>query len=802
MATCMSCGWDQNRTGARHCGQCGARLSFLAPGETLDGGRYRIIKVLGKGGMGAVCLVEDTKLYGRHWVVKELIDYFNPADPVEVQKAEQRFHEEARTLAGLDHPSIPIIKEHFTEAGRNYIVMEYVEGENLQQRLLREGKALPTELVLNIGIQMCRVLEYLAGRNPPLVHHDIKPANIIMNEEAAAATLVDFGTAKVRFVSAGGLGQGQSSVYGTVGYAPPEQYGQPGQPPQTEPRSDVYALAATLYQLATNDDPGGHPFSFPLLHTLPAGLRKSLESALDSDVRRRPTAAQLRAAFEAVRDGPRTGQPYTFPNGDKARTAEELALLCDKNWNVARDLLWSNSFEPWLRTNLFRSDLAAEATQLSHQADRDLALEAFIQALAPGADKPLPRFAPATISLGTIKADRYLTQTVQITNGGRRGHLAGTIEISPPVGWMSVDKQAFSGNNTAVQVTVSTAGLAQGARLSADIVVHPPSSPSVTLPVRGRIEVAWLGFLGMVGLYVLLGALLGAGLSWLIGQGRDQLWSGNLRYYWIAGVVLLGVAFAVALAKAARQPNDGIAAGKVLIGGVFALFIAAYLLAALQFQFGSVAQVHGDQAAHLVIAGVIILPALLLGLWGGLRKLRRMALAILIPLLILSGVCYWIIKTQPMVLVSRTNTPLFGPSVPVFYAALYGMESTTTVLPEILPTAIRPLLQPTFTSTPRVTPTVRVSPTTTKKVTTTSTRPPMAQAIKIGVKVKVANTGGAGLGIRTEPGINAAKRGAVRDNTVLDVIGGPRTADGLTWWQVRTGNLSGWAAEKYLVVTK
>ncbi|MFZ2419603.1 MAG: protein kinase, partial [Anaerolineae bacterium] len=160
MANCMSCGYGQNRTGAKHCSNCGARLNFLAPGEVLHQ-RYKIISLLGKGGMGAVCLVEDTEAKNKRCVVKELIDYFNPSDPDEVAKAKQRFEDEARTLAGLDHPSIPDVRGYFSDAGRNYMVMQFVEGENLQDWLLREGKALPHDEVLQYTIQVCRVLEYL-----------------------------------------------------------------------------------------------------------------------------------------------------------------------------------------------------------------------------------------------------------------------------------------------------------------------------------------------------------------------------------------------------------------------------------------------------------------------------------------------------------------------------------------------------------------------------------------------------------------------------------------------------------------
>ena len=157
MVKCMSCGSDTNRTRAKFCLACGARLTFLAPGDELQK-RYKITRLLGKGGMGAVCLAEDRRAFGGKCVVKEMIDYFNPSDPDEVQKAQKRFEDEARTLAQLHHPSIPDVREYFSEAGRNYMVMEFIEGENLEERLTREDKPLPVDEVAQCAIQVCRVL--------------------------------------------------------------------------------------------------------------------------------------------------------------------------------------------------------------------------------------------------------------------------------------------------------------------------------------------------------------------------------------------------------------------------------------------------------------------------------------------------------------------------------------------------------------------------------------------------------------------------------------------------------------------
>ena len=339
--SCPNCN-SPVRSGAKFCAACGASLiagersdaGRLAAGQTLNG-RYKVVRPLSKGGMGAIYLVADGSVFGKQRVVKEMLDYVDPADYADssayqqaVQHAHQRFEEEARTLADLKHRGIPDIMDYFSEGGRNYIVMELVEGTDLEQKLTHSndqglriaGQPYPTEDVIRYGVQVCKVLEYLAGLPKPVVHQDIKPANLIV-DRAGEVRLVDFGTAKARLaVQPGGkVGLQKSSVYGTVGYAPPEQY-----QGQSEPRSDVYALAATLYHLATDDDPRGHPFSFPRLPALPQGLWAALDAALQQDVRRRPTAAQLRGQLEALLTPANAAEPIHLRGARVARDVAEL----------------------------------------------------------------------------------------------------------------------------------------------------------------------------------------------------------------------------------------------------------------------------------------------------------------------------------------------------------------------------------------------------------------------------------------------------------------------------------------------
>jgi serine/threonine protein kinase len=297
---CSSCG-RENNSSARFCAFCGAGLdgepSLLQPGQLVEQGTYRIIRLLGRGGMGAVYLAANTKAFDRPCVVKEVIEYYDPTDPKARQRAIERFELEARMLAALKHPGIPDIYAYFTEHGRNYLVMEYIEGPNLAQDLTREkdgrtvaGHPQPLEDVIRYAVQICEVLSYLEQQQPPVIHNDIKPANIILDKNSGRAVLVDFGTAKTRYVvqRPGQPGRQQSSVYGTVGYAAPELYDG-----RAEPRSDVHALAATAYHLLTDDDPRDHPFQFPKMDTIPEAVRQVLVDALQVEVANRPSATQL-----------------------------------------------------------------------------------------------------------------------------------------------------------------------------------------------------------------------------------------------------------------------------------------------------------------------------------------------------------------------------------------------------------------------------------------------------------------------------------------------------------------------------
>ena len=203
----------------------------LEPGSLLND-RYRIGRVLGQGGMGAVYQATDASLGGLPCAVKQ-----NLALSPETGRL---FRREASLLANLRHPNLPRVTHHFVLGQEQYLVMDYVEGEDLKQRLEREGP-LPEALVLQWAPQICEAVRYLHSLAPPIIHRDIKPANIKLTPEGQIV-LVDFGVARP---ASADQKTATATMAFTPGFAPPEQYGVG----RADPRSDQYALAATLYTL-------------------------------------------------------------------------------------------------------------------------------------------------------------------------------------------------------------------------------------------------------------------------------------------------------------------------------------------------------------------------------------------------------------------------------------------------------------------------------------------------------------------------------------------------------------------------
>lgn len=235
--------------------------------NTLLHNRYRVVEILGQGGMGSVYQAVDENL-GATVALKENL--------FTTDEYARQFRLEAVILANLRHPNLPRVYDHFVlaELGQ-YLVMDYIEGEDLRQRMERVGTITEDDAV-QIGASMCDALAYLHSRKPPILHRDIKPGNVKITPEGHIF-LVDFGLAKVF------QGTGQATTTGaramTPGYSPPEQYGTA----RTDPRTDIYSLGATLYA--------------SLCGVIPEdGLARAMDNAQLTPLRKRNTKVSRRIA--------------------------------------------------------------------------------------------------------------------------------------------------------------------------------------------------------------------------------------------------------------------------------------------------------------------------------------------------------------------------------------------------------------------------------------------------------------------------------------------------------------------------
>jgi eukaryotic-like serine/threonine-protein kinase len=280
---------------------------IFQPGAVLNN-RYRIVKLLGQGGFGTMYRAWDMTL-SRPCALKENLD----AAP-EIQR---QFLREAKILANLSHPNLPRVNDYFIEGPGQYLIMDFIEGRDLQEMLEERGVALPEDQVLPWIREICDALTYLHTQKPPIVHRDIKPANIRITP-TGKAMLVDFGIAKV-YEPHSKTTQGAQAV--TPGFSPYEQYGKG----PTDARSDVYALGATLYTLLTGGEPPESiqrvvrdPLVMPRQRNPAISLRTSaaLMGALNMDpTQRYQNAADFKAAL-----GPAV-QPVRKPAPAPARPA-------------------------------------------------------------------------------------------------------------------------------------------------------------------------------------------------------------------------------------------------------------------------------------------------------------------------------------------------------------------------------------------------------------------------------------------------------------------------------------------------
>ena len=245
----------------------------FAEGQLLNG-RYRIESPLGRGGMGAVYLGFDTQTN-----TQVALKSFVPGSDAPSADFQRRFQDEVKILKSLHFPGIPEFSDSFEVEGQSFLVMEYIQGLSLIELLEKTrgdaGKeGLPAQLVVRVGIQVCKILEHIHGLEKPLIHRDIKPHNIIIRDSDERIFLVDFGLAR----EVTGKNSSLVSVVGTAAYAPLEQF--QGRP---EARSDLYSLAVTLCELLSGQPP--IPLQAEPIHKLVPTVHEDLARILNRATR-------------------------------------------------------------------------------------------------------------------------------------------------------------------------------------------------------------------------------------------------------------------------------------------------------------------------------------------------------------------------------------------------------------------------------------------------------------------------------------------------------------------------------------
>jgi serine/threonine protein kinase len=247
LCTNPACG-VANPQGEKNCQRCGTPLPIAS--GTLIHNRYRLERNIAVGGFGSVYLATDTKVQNRPVAIKDMIS----SDPQEFAIRLNFFRREAEILRSLESvPIVPRVYDFIQQGQSAHLVLEFIKGMDLLKLMeASNNKPFPIDKVIEWGKSICDVLAHMHSQSPPLIHRDLKPDNIMLLEDQRSIKMIDFGTAR-------DLGRGQKTrmqtktrVY-TEGYAPPEQI--VGKP---EPRSDLFALAATLYHLVTGKAPEGY----------------------------------------------------------------------------------------------------------------------------------------------------------------------------------------------------------------------------------------------------------------------------------------------------------------------------------------------------------------------------------------------------------------------------------------------------------------------------------------------------------------------------------------------------------------
>ncbi|HEU5379202.1 MAG TPA: serine/threonine-protein kinase, partial [Ktedonobacteraceae bacterium] len=490
---------------SRQNGKSNTQTGQLDP-RTLLRKRYVIVRAIGRGGMAAVYEARDTRR-GTSCAIKEMSLSTVPQN--ERSQAIQNFLAEARILSRLNHPNLPAFTDFFTEGQRHFLVMEFIDGSTLEELLEANHGSFSERRVLGWARQLCDVLEYLHGQQPPIIFRDLKPGNIMLTR-SGRIKLIDFGIARLFRFS----GSQDTQLLGTPGFAPPEQYGSS----QTDERSDIYSLSMTLFQLMTdsmNEQGFGLKdvhFTFPLISPPVARVLEKATTLKPED--RYESVVVFRRALLGI-------GTFRFENGGEATTPDELVDLCSHYPEEAADYLFAGEIESWLQ-EIGEGELARAAKRIRATiGDPEMAVNRFLQAVVgsgvpvrgtsvhssakgqtgsyrsvgEGASQtsravrePVLVVDPKTIDFGQVYPG--LSAPILLTVSGAKGAMVSG-SLHPVESWIVLDQTTFDGTRVPINVRVDSTRLRGSTHYTGTIMVSPDESER---EIAVTIEVDVLGY--------------------------------------------------------------------------------------------------------------------------------------------------------------------------------------------------------------------------------------------------------------------------------------------------------------------
>ncbi len=431
MVECQYCR-SENRADATYCNACGGLLPGKSapasaapssartstsnatgrlPPQTRLAGAYLIAKNVGQGGMAAVYRATDLR-NNTTVAIKEMSQ--DGLTPDELKEALASFRFEADTLMRLRHPNLPRVFGTFSEGSRHYLVMDFIEGQTLEQKQQTAGGgALAEAEVLGWARQLCSVLGYLHSQRPPIIFRDLKPANIMVTSRGLIQ-LIDFGIARV-------FAPGRThdtQVLGTPGFAPPEQYGKA----QTDNRADIYALGCTLYQLLTGYDPATTPFNLPPMSARNPRISPQVQRAIE-----RATQLTREARYPTVEE-------------------------------FSRDLLGPPQAKPAPKVTFPHP--AVHAPSMAGAGARASTTAGAARA-APSTMAAVVVVQPHAVDFGQLVAGQRGTLAITISG---QGNVPIRGQVKPLSPWLRVDRDTFNGPSTVVQVSAETSQMRRPGR--------------------------------------------------------------------------------------------------------------------------------------------------------------------------------------------------------------------------------------------------------------------------------------------------------------------------------------------------